>query len=270
MMVNRGRRPVHQLARRWFAGSLLACAAASLTSVSAAQALSADEIVSRVVAHDRQRQSSLDHYESLRVYHLEYRGPLGQKQAQVQARMEFSAPDQKHFTVISEVGSALFCHEVLRKLMDAEREGALEANHMRAMLSPQNYSLKLVGEEPVEGVKAWVLDVTPRTDTKFNYKGRVWVNQSDYAVMRIVGTPAKNPTWLMSNSQFDYRYARNGAFWLPAKNITESHLRIGGDVTLTVDYGSYEIVPVSERRVFASRQEEVPRPGRVVRAAAGR
>jgi hypothetical protein len=59
--------------------------------------------------------------------------------------------------------------------------------------------------------------------------------------MRIVGSPAKNPTWLMGSSKFDYRYQQSGDFWLPEHNDTVSHLRIGGEIKLAVDYGEYRI-----------------------------
>jgi hypothetical protein len=207
----------------------------------AAQRPTAEEIATRMVAHDRGRQAGLDGYGSQRTYRMVYKGPIGERQAEMVVRMEFSAPDRKRFTVLSESGSTIFCHQVLRTLMEGEQEGALEQNHQRAMLSPANYRLKLVGSERLDGVNTWVLDVSPRVESRFNYKGRVWVSMEDYAVVKIVGAPAKNPSWLMGSVRFDYRYGRNGEFWLPERSVTVSHLRLGGEITLTVDYGTYQI-----------------------------
>ena len=208
----------------------------------AAQKLTAEAIVIQVMQHDLQRGASLSAYTSQRGYRMDYKGPIGERSAQMQVRMQYSAPDRKEFTVVSESGSTIFCHQILRKLMEGEQEGTLEANHLRSMLSPANYSLKLVGEERLDGGDAWILDVSPKQENKFNYKGKVWVNKADYAVMRIVGSPAKNPSWLMGTSSFDYRYARSGDFWLPQRNDTLTHLRIGGEIKLAVDYGTYQIV----------------------------
>jgi len=207
-----------------------------------AQVLSADEIVTRVIQHDAERRAVLSSYRSERTYHMEYKGPIGERQAEMRVKMEYSAPDKKSFTVVSESGSTIFCHKIIRKLMEGEQEGALEANRLRSMLSPANYNLKLVGEERLNGVDAWVLEVAPKNDSQFNYKGKVWVSKADYAVIRIVGSPAKNPTVLVGSSNFDYRYAQSGKFWLPERNDTVSHLRIGGDIKLTVNYGEYRIV----------------------------
>lgn len=210
-----------------------------------AQTLSADEIVTRMIVHDAARKAALSEYVSERSYHLEYTGPIGERAAQMQVRMQFSAPDRKQFTVESESGSTIFCHQILSKLMEGEREGALDANRLLSMISPENDHLKLVGDERLDGEDAWVLDVAPKHENSFNYKGRIWVNKSEFAVMRIVGSPARNPTWLVGSSSFDYRYRQRGVFWLPERNDTMSRLRIGGEIKLTVEYGQYRIVTVA-------------------------
>jgi hypothetical protein len=227
---------------------------AFLPGLTRAQSPTAADIVSRLNQHDRDRQALLASYASERTYRIQYRGPMGDRNAEVHARMQFSAPDQKHFTVVSESGSQMFCHKVLRKLMEGEQEGALAANRLRAMISSDNDNLKLVGDEDLDGIKTWVLEVSPKVESKFNYKGKVWIGKDDYAVVRIVGSPAKNPTWMVGGATFDYRYARNGEFWLPQHNVTISRIRLGGQVTLTVDYGTYEIATTSTRPVsVASR-----------------
>jgi len=215
---------------------------ASEKNASATHTLTADEILSRVIVRDRDRQLALERYGSLRTYRMAYHGPIGERHAEMRVQMRFATPDQKQFEVLSESGSTIFCKQILRRLMEGEREGALEKNHERSMLSPANYRSTLIGQEQVDGVTAWVLDVAPRSENKFNYKGRVWISTDDFAVVRIVGSPGSNPSFLMGSAQFDYRYSRSGEFWLPSRNVTTSKLRIGGEITLTVDYGTYEIV----------------------------
>lgn len=225
--------------RAWL---VVLCATLLLGRAASGQTLSAEEIVARMIRHDAERRAALAEYASERTYRMDYKGPIGERHATMQVRMEFSAPDRKQFTVISESGSTVFCHQVIQKLMEGEREGALESNRLRSMLSPTNYNLKLAGDDRIDGVDAWVLEVAPKQESRFNYKGSVWVSKADYAVMRILGSPAKNPNFLMGASTFDYRYRRNGDFWLPLRNDTVSHLRIGGEIKLDVDYGEYRIV----------------------------
>jgi hypothetical protein len=128
---------MRHLAKRLLLAGLIMGMAGIFPAYVLAETLTADEIVIRSNAHDRERQAALEHYASERTYRVHYHGPIGERSAEVLARMEFSAPDQKHFTVLSESGSTIFCHNVLRKLMEGEQEGALQANHLRAMLLRQ-------------------------------------------------------------------------------------------------------------------------------------
>ena len=158
---------------------------------------------------------------------------------------EYTGPEHKQLTIMSESGSKYICEKVLRKLVEGEQEAADGANRVRTSLGPENYDAELVGEEVVDwpgvepGTRAWILKVTPKVDNKFTYKGRVWVSEDDYAVIRVLGEPAKSPSWWINRATLDSRYVRRGDVWLPGKNVSTSHVRIGGEATLTIDYGAY-------------------------------
>lgn len=200
----------------------------------------AEEIIERVQVRNAERQAALEHYASERTYRVEYRGTGGEHVGEIVVHAEYSAPDQKRFTVLSESGSKLICEKVLRRLVEGEQEAAQTANRMQMALSADNYNVVLVREEQIDGAKAWVLKVSPKVDSKFTYRGTVWVNADDYGVMRVQGEPAKNPSWWINRASFDSRYVRRGEFWLPERNVSTSHVRIGGEATLTIDYGSYQ------------------------------
>src|ERR1700733_14141907 len=200
----------------------------------------ADEIAARMVVKNAERQAALEHYASERTYRVEYKGTGGAHFGELAVHAEYSAPGQKRFTVESEAGSKLICERVLRRLVESEQEASQTANRMQTMLSAENYHLDLVGEEQIDGARAWVLKVSPKVDSKFTYRGKVWVSEDDYAVMRVHGEPAKNPSWWINRASFDSRYVRRGKFWLPGKNVSTSHVRIGGEATLTIDYGEYQ------------------------------
>src|SRR6202453_516924 len=200
----------------------------------------ADEIVARMVVKNAERQAALEHYVLERTYREEYKGTGGEHFGEIVVHAEYSAPGQKRFTVVSESGSKLLCEKVLRRLVAGEQEATQAANRMQTMLSAENYNVELVGTEEIDGARAWVLKVSPKVDNKFMYRGKVWVSEDDYAVMRVHGEPAKNPSWWINRASFDSRYVRRGEFWLPGKNVSTSHVRIGGEATLTIDYGVYQ------------------------------
>jgi hypothetical protein len=73
----------------------------------AQQGLTAEVIVARVQAKNAERQAALEHYSSERTYRVEYRGTGGSHWAEMVVHAEYSAPDQKRFSVVSESGSKM-------------------------------------------------------------------------------------------------------------------------------------------------------------------
>jgi hypothetical protein len=217
--------------------------------------VSATEIVTRMLEMNEERLAALEHYESERTYRLEYTGTGGAHVAELRVRAEYLGPSQRSLTVISESGSKFLCDKVLRKLVESEQEAAAQSNRMQTTLGPQNYDAELLGEElvstPAGPLRAWVLRVTPKVDNKFTYRGRVWVSQDDYAVVRIEGEPGRNPSWWIDRASFESSYARHGDVWLPARNVSSSSVRIGGQATLTIDYGTYPVVSARALRPVA-------------------
>ena len=209
------------------------------------------EILARVAERNKERAAELERYESERTYTVEYNGTGGEHHAEIEVHAELVGPDQKRLTVVSESGSKFLCEKVLRKLVESEQEAASQQNKAQMALSPENYSAEVAGEETVTSVagagRAWVLRVTPKVDNKFTYRGTVWISEDDAAVVRIEGEPAKGPSFWISRAGFTTTYTRRGDVWLPARNISHSQMRLGGEATLTIDYGSYPVVVVTAR-----------------------
>jgi len=201
-----------------------------------------EEIAAGMMTKNAERQAALGGYTSQRTYRVDYKGTGGEHHAEIVVRAEYLGAGQKRLTVVSESGSKVICERVLRRMVESEQEAAEKANRMQTMLVPQNYDMELEGEEMVDGVRAWVLRVQPKVENKFTYRGQVWVSEDDYAVVRVLGEPAKSPSWWISKAGFDWRYARHGEFWLPEKSVAASHVRIGGDAKLTIEYGAYSVV----------------------------
>ena len=239
----------NDLAVRWMVRVVLTLsfpglAAASAQSAPAGGHPTADEILRRVATMNRERLAALEHYTTHRTYRVVYNGTGGYHEAQLKVLAEYDGPEQKHFTVESESGSKIIAEKVLHKLVESEQEAGDRANRAQSALTSDNYKGVLTGEETFNlpdttPVKTWVLHVEPRSPARFNYTGTVWISEDDYAVVRIDGAPAKSPSWWIDSAHIDSRYVRRGQIWLPANNTSASHVRIGGQATLTIDYGSY-------------------------------
>ena len=247
--------------RYWLGGQRFGRAVALLLLGSAMQAwaagLTAAEIVDRMAAHNSQRQAALAEWSSERTYRLEYQGVGGSREATMTVRAEYRAPGEKRLTVVSEGGSKALCERVLRRLVASEEEAQGQPERTRSAVTNANYTAVLEGEEVVDGVRAWRLALEPKMASRFAVRGRAWVSEDDYGLVRMEGEPAKGVSWLVSRASVDARFARSGEFWLPERNVSVSQVRAGGEARLTIDYGTYAIRAVGQGGVATARLEPV-------------
>ena len=227
----------------------LACTPATWSqSEAASPALTADEVVQHLMEKNRERASSLQHYIGTRSYRLEYRGFPASADATMQVKVNFDAPASKHFTVVSATGSKLIQSKVFHRLLESEEQAGDSENRRHTELGPDNYNFSLAG---IEGTN-YVLNVEPKVESKFLYRGKIWVDAHDYAVTRIEAQPARNPSFWTTKSLIHHTYQKiDNGFYLPKENKTVTSVRLGGTATLTIEYESYQVTaakPVASAR----------------------
>ena len=203
--------------------------------------LTTDQIVQKMVQRNAQRARALESYRGTRVYRLEYHG-LSNKTAELFVTMTYRWPDEKKFCVTSESGSPLLHKRVLKRLLEAEMEAMKEDQRRQTAMDPENYEFRLVAFEQILNQGFYVVEVTPRIKNKFLFRGRIWVDAQDFAVARMEGEPAKSPSWWTKRNAIHVTYGKVGEFWLPARNETNTQLRMIGRSSLTIVYQDYEIL----------------------------
>jgi outer membrane lipoprotein-sorting protein len=212
---------------------------------------SANEIVSRMVARNEARATALHKYESTRTYRVSYKGFPKNLYAKAVVRLDFKAPDQKQFTIVSQEGSTLLVNRVIRKALESETEAAKPEFRNRSALDESNYDFKLLGKDSVAGRPCYLLAVTPKREDKYLYDGEVCVDAADYAAVRIESKPAKNPSFWISRAHIESQNQKIGEFWLPLYLRSTSHVRLGGDAELDIDYGDYKITSAASVKAQA-------------------
>jgi Outer membrane lipoprotein-sorting protein len=205
--------------------------------------MTASQIVAKMVSMNQQRADALKGFTSERTYELDYHGFPSHKEAKVVVDVDFKAPKDKQLKIVSEEGSELLRKHVLHKLVESELEASDRAAKESTALTDANYEFSLVGREQKDGRDCYVLEVKPRTKSKFLYEGRVWVDAAEFAVVHIQARPAKNPSFWIKRTDIEHRYEKVGFFWLPASNRSTSSTRFGGHAILTIDYGTYKVQP---------------------------
>ena len=168
----------------------------------------------------------LKHYQELRHYQVQYKGFAANLVGKMDVSVTFDAASGKSFRIVSQTGSKLLCDKVLKKAVDSE----VEAAHDQAAtaLTPANYKFELAGSESVDGRPAYILAVEPVKESKFLYRGKIWVDAADFRGGRIKAEPAKNPSFWILRPQITFTSMKTGDFWLPTSNRSETKVRIGG------------------------------------------
>jgi hypothetical protein len=213
--------------------------------------LSVEQVVNNLIRKDEERAHALRHSESTRIYRLSYRGFPGDRDAEMTVDATYDSPSTKNFKIISQSGSKLIIERVFKRLLDSEKEATEPEMHARMLLNRDNYDIALVGFEasnirPSDAHSAdkggeYVLEVYPKEKSKYVYRGKVWVDATDFAVTRIDAEPAQNPSFWTKKNEFHHEYMKVQNFWLPRRNESVSYIRLGGRATLTIEYSNYHV-----------------------------
>ncbi len=217
--------------------------------------LTAEQVVHNLVQMNQHRFQALHAYQGTRTYQAEYHGFPGTRDAKMVVSVKYLSPKTKEFIVQSTTGSKLIIDRVFKKLLEAESDAMDSEIQRGSALTSDNYSFTLIGYESQLSGGTYVLEVEPRRNDKFLYRGRIWVDAEDFAVVRLEAEPARNPSFWTKKAEIVQVYRKVNDFWLPAYNHSVTAIRLGGHAELTIDYKDYEITgagQVSSVSIFPS------------------
>jgi len=200
---------------------------------------SADRVVTTMMQFDAQRQSELTGYTATRRYVAVNK----KRRAEMLVRVTCGSDGAKQFSIVSEEGSGSIRKHVFDKLLNEEAEASRRSTRNSTRLTPENYDFQLIGQETLATGPTYVLAVKPKTANKYLIDGKIWVNASDYAIVRIEGQPAKNPSFWVRSVHFVHTYQKIHQFWFASSTLTTSHIFIFGDSELTIENSDYAVNP---------------------------
>ena len=210
--------------------------------------LTTEQVVQNLVRRNAERAEALRSYQGTRTYRLEYRGFPSARSAEMVVNVKYLSPGTKEFVVQSATGSKLIIDKVFKKLLEAEEDALDAPMQRRTALNCDNYEFAMVGYETGPSGATYVLRVEPRRKDKFLYRGRIWVDAEDFAVVQLKAEPAKNPSFWIKNTEVEQVYRKVNDFWLPARNRSVSAIRLGGHAELTIEYKGYEVTGSNRHR----------------------
>jgi len=203
--------------------------------------LSLSQIVQQVEQHNKARLDELRQYKALRHYAVEYKGFSHTVDAKMDVEVSYDAATGKNFRIVSQSGSSLLCDKVLKRAVDSEKEASRDKS--LTAFNETNYRFSLLGTDTVGGRPAYILHEEPLSEGKFLSRGKIWIDAEDFAVVKMETEPAKNPSFWISRTSISSSSVKTDGFWLPGKTRSETKVRIGGTAVLTIDYGTYQVVP---------------------------
>jgi hypothetical protein len=207
--------------------------------------LKSEQVVENLVRMNLQRAQALQAYESTRIYRLEYKGFPGGRSAEMVVNMKYRAPGTKEFEIVSQSGSKILIDRVFKKLMEGEKDAIDGENQKRIAMNQENYEFALLAYDPGPRGGFYVLSVKPRTKNKYLFQGKIWVDDQQFAIARMEGEPAKNPSFWIKGTLIETRYINVNDFWLPAHNHSFTSVRLGGHADFSIEYKDYRITGVS-------------------------
>jgi negative regulator of sigma E activity len=228
---------------------------ASVTAADESPSLpTATEIVTRMGSRDLQRQFSMEGYAGMRRYVLDNQNL--HKRAELLVQVQGDPDGTKHFEVVSEEGWKAAHKHVLRKMLESESETSRPEMRARTKLNLENYDFEMSGTEMVANRPAYVLEIHPKRKEKYLFRGRIWVDAEDYALVRAEGSPAKNPSFWTKSTHFVQINQKNGSLWFPhsTQSVTEAH--IVGTTDVNIEYFDYapKSAHVADNAVMSAKE----------------
>ena len=227
--------------------------------------MNGDELFAKLLEHNRIRDLRLKQYSAVRTYQVT--NDKGKLYAEEVVRVEYQAPDQKKFSIDSEKGSRMVRDMVFKRLLESESEASSGRAHHDSAIRPANYEFKLIGEDDVGSYHCFVVEALPRRIDKYLFDGFIWIDTSDYAIVRIAGQPAKPLSFWITRADFVREYQKIGEFWLPAKDETLVHVRFYGKKIFTIDHRDYAIGPAAEAESQSLPESKPVQDGNAVNGA---
>jgi len=181
-------------------------------------------IVARMEQAQSDNRTHFRPYIVTREYKL-YGSDAQRATSQVVAQVSFQPPNQKQYEIKQTTGSGSG-EKVVRRVLDKETEMARQAGDFD--LNRTNYDFELLRTEQMAGAPVYVLELRPKRGDRNLLKGEAYVDAATYRIRRIVGRPAKSPSWLIKDLQLTLTFSEAKGMWMQTGSEAVANVRFVG------------------------------------------
>jgi outer membrane lipoprotein-sorting protein len=172
-----------------------------------------------------------------------FRGHDGKQVADMVVKTMYRKETGKSYTIVSQSGSSFWRSEVLNRLLDNEKRMSQPENEVTALINSSNYEMKLDRNpaQKLDGRQCLLLDITPRRNSEYLFKGTLWVDAKDYAIVQLKGTAGKSAFFLASAAQVTRQYAEISNLPMATHAEAISGSALLGQTVVKIDYSDYQL-----------------------------
>jgi len=163
--------------------------------------------------------------------------------AEMLVRTTYRKETGKSYEILSQSGSSLWRNEVLKTLLENEQRMSRPGNVETALINSSNYEMKLDNNpaQMLNGRQCLVLDITPRRKSQYLFKGQLWVDAHDYAIVQLKGTAAKSAIFIANAAEVTRQYAEVENLPMATHAEAVSGSALLGQTVVKVDYSGYQM-----------------------------
>jgi outer membrane lipoprotein-sorting protein len=192
------------------------------------------DVLAGMQTHEIVQSKRLLQYEAHRKFYAENK--RFHMQSSLEVRTVFRRPDVMQSEIVSSDGSTMIREKVFDKILDAEQEAQSKSSREQVKITPDNYNFTLVAREDCGGRECYHLAIAPKKKDKFAIEGEIWVDAEDWAIVRLLGSPSRRPSFWTRHTEIERQYKRFNGVWLCESMRSVSDILVGGRSTLQVDY----------------------------------
>ena len=183
-------------------------------------------------------------------HYVVYRGQdTNNAAAEMMVQTVYRRQTGKSYTILSQKGSTLMRNEVLGTLLDNEKRLSQPGNMETALINSANYDMRLDPSihESLNGRDCFVLDITPRRNSEYLFKGKLWVDATDFSIVQLKGTASKSAFFLAKAAAVSRQYDRINGLPMATHAEAVSASSLLGQTVVKIDYSNYQIDLASAR-----------------------
>lgn len=203
------------------------------------QPLSTAELVAKLIERHHWQEARIDRLSSVRTYKVE--NTKGKTLAQEVVIMKYTAPGTETFAITSGRGSWFIRHHVFQRLMKGEERRVKANKDSDSLITPENYTLEIIGKDHIGGFDSTVVRATTKRKETDLFDGKIWIDDNDFAIVKIAGHLAKSPSFWINRVDFVRQYQKVDEYWLLLREEVIASVRIYGKETLIIDYQDYTV-----------------------------